>query len=228
MVPVVCLRQPDVTQSTSRGVVTMSPAPLQVELLSWKSNKDLTGDGGIIKTTVREGNGWEHAKNKDEVVGERSPRPGLAIDTQTLHSAACGLLLMCPAMRLGRIAFSHQPAPRHLTAVLRPAQQTACRIDSRMPTVVLSQLHAVKYEVRVKDSGEVVAASPADGASFPLPEPRPLRGFADAVKAMKKGEAARLLVRNSDCKHSGCMSTPLPICRLILCKAWAHCWTGGR
>jgi hypothetical protein len=57
--------------------------------------------------------------------------------------------------------------------------------------------------VRLKDSGEVVAASAADSGSFPLPAPRPLRGFADAVKAMKKGEAARLIVRNSDCEHPG-------------------------
>ena len=67
--------------------------------------------------------------------------------------------------------------------------------------------------MRVKDSGEVVAASPADGATFPLPEPRPLRGFADAVKAMKKGEAARLLVRNSDCEH--CLSVRLHGCGLL-------------
>lgn len=57
--------------------------------------------------------------------------------------------------------------------------------------------------MRLKDSGEVVTASPADGESFPLPEPRPLGGFAEAVKAMKKGEAARLIVRNSDCEHPG-------------------------
>lgn len=49
----------------------------------------------------------------------------------------------------------------------------------------------------------MVTASPADGESFPLPEPRPLGGFAEAVKAMKKGEAARLIVRNSDCEHPG-------------------------
>ena len=78
------------------------------------------------------------------------------------------------------------------------------RCQSVPPTLASSCCHAVKYEVRLKDSGEVVAASPADGESFPLPEPRPLRGFADAVKAMKKGEAARLVVRNSDCERSSC------------------------
>lgn len=61
---------------------------------------------------------------------------------------------------------------------------------------------AVKYEVRVKDSGEVVAASPAGGATFPLPSPAPLRAFGTAVPAMKKGEKAKLIVRNSDCEIS--------------------------
>ena len=52
---------------------------MQVELLSWKSNKDLTGDGGIIKTTTREGEGWDHAKNRDELVGEHCHRPGACV-----------------------------------------------------------------------------------------------------------------------------------------------------
>lgn len=41
-----------------------------VELLSWKSVKDITGDGGIIKTTSKEGSGWDNPKDKDEVLGE--------------------------------------------------------------------------------------------------------------------------------------------------------------
>lgn len=32
--------------------------------------KDLSGDGGVIKTVVQEGKGWEHPKGKDEVIGE--------------------------------------------------------------------------------------------------------------------------------------------------------------
>lgn len=42
---------------------------LQVELLSWKSMKDLAGDGGVIKTVVTAGDGWDRPKNKDEVLG---------------------------------------------------------------------------------------------------------------------------------------------------------------
>lgn len=45
---------------------------MQVELLSWKSIKDIAGDGGIIKTIETEGKGWEKPKDKDEALGECS------------------------------------------------------------------------------------------------------------------------------------------------------------
>ena len=87
MVPVVLL-QTLVAISAPHLASSQSHQPLlQVELLSWKSNKDLTGDGGIIKTTVREGNGWDHAKNKDEVVGEHSHWPGVCTNS-AVHCAA--------------------------------------------------------------------------------------------------------------------------------------------
>lgn len=43
--------------------------PAQVELLSWKSIKDLAGDGGIIKTVQVEGSGWQKPSDKDEARG---------------------------------------------------------------------------------------------------------------------------------------------------------------
>jgi hypothetical protein len=75
---------------------------LQVELLSWKSNKDLTGDGGIIKTTTREGKGWDHAKNRDEVVGEHS---------SSLHF--CASCCSVPQLHLAQL-------PAWLRAATRP------------------------------------------------------------------------------------------------------------
>eukprot|EP00271_Cylindrocystis_brebissonii_P015505 TRINITY_DN38413_c0_g1_i1.p1 TRINITY_DN38413_c0_g1~~TRINITY_DN38413_c0_g1_i1.p1 ORF type:complete len:597 (-),score=203.22 TRINITY_DN38413_c0_g1_i1:734-2524(-) len=39
----------------------------EVELLDWTSVKDISGDGGIIKTVIHEGKKWEHPKDKDEV-----------------------------------------------------------------------------------------------------------------------------------------------------------------
>lgn len=41
----------------------------EVELLSWKSIKDIIGDGSIMKTIVKEGEGWEQPKGKDEAKG---------------------------------------------------------------------------------------------------------------------------------------------------------------
>jgi FK506-binding protein 4/5 len=40
----------------------------EVELLSWKSVKDIMGDGGIIKNTVKEGTGWATPKDEDEAM----------------------------------------------------------------------------------------------------------------------------------------------------------------
>jgi FK506-binding protein 4/5 len=39
----------------------------EVELLDWKSVKDISGDGGVIKTTINEGTGWDQPKDDDEV-----------------------------------------------------------------------------------------------------------------------------------------------------------------
>ena len=55
----------------------------QVELLSWKSIKDIVGDGGVIKTIETEGKGWEKPRDKDEALGGS---PGFT--AETLQTAA--------------------------------------------------------------------------------------------------------------------------------------------
>lgn len=40
-----------------------------MELLSWKSIKDIAGDGGVIKTVQAEGQGWAKPTDKDETLG---------------------------------------------------------------------------------------------------------------------------------------------------------------
>jgi len=40
----------------------------EVELLTWRSVKDVEGDGGLIKTVVAEGEGWQTPGDADEVV----------------------------------------------------------------------------------------------------------------------------------------------------------------
>ena len=42
---------------------------LQVELLSWKSTKDITDDGGVTKATLEEGRDWKKPSGQDEVLG---------------------------------------------------------------------------------------------------------------------------------------------------------------
>lgn len=40
----------------------------EVELIDWKSVKDISGDGGVIKTIVKEGEGWATPKDADQVL----------------------------------------------------------------------------------------------------------------------------------------------------------------
>eukprot|EP00262_Sarcandra_glabra_P003861 TRINITY_DN1468_c1_g1_i2.p1 TRINITY_DN1468_c1_g1~~TRINITY_DN1468_c1_g1_i2.p1 ORF type:complete len:535 (-),score=113.95 TRINITY_DN1468_c1_g1_i2:167-1771(-) len=39
-----------------------------VEMLSWRTIRDLSSDGGILKKTVRDGEGWAYPKEADEVI----------------------------------------------------------------------------------------------------------------------------------------------------------------
>ena len=41
----------------------------EVELLSWKSESDLTSDGGVVKAVLAEGSGWAHPGDLDEATG---------------------------------------------------------------------------------------------------------------------------------------------------------------
>lgn len=40
----------------------------EVELLNWKSIKDISGDGGVIKKILKEGEDWDNPKDRDEVI----------------------------------------------------------------------------------------------------------------------------------------------------------------
>ncbi|KAJ0100485.1 hypothetical protein Patl1_21095 [Pistacia atlantica] len=48
-----------------------------IELLSWSTIRDITGDGGILKKIIKEGEGWATPRDNDEVFGN-SNRDSLA------------------------------------------------------------------------------------------------------------------------------------------------------
>jgi len=43
-----------------------------IELLTWSTIRDLTGDGGIMKKLTREGEGWATPREADEVLGNNT------------------------------------------------------------------------------------------------------------------------------------------------------------
>ncbi|GIL42473.1 hypothetical protein Vafri_434 [Volvox africanus] len=70
----------------------------EVELLSWRSTKDISGDGGVIKTIVQEGSGWSTCQDLFEakvaytarVAGSETP---FATSDGTLFTVKDGLLV---------------------------------------------------------------------------------------------------------------------------------------
>jgi FKBP-type peptidyl-prolyl cis-trans isomerase len=55
----------------------------EVELLSWRSVKDVAGDGGVVKTVLSEGEGWQTPGDADEVVVEYEVRAGAAAEQES-------------------------------------------------------------------------------------------------------------------------------------------------
>lgn len=44
----------------------------EIELISWNSIRDISGDGGILKKIIKEGQGWATPRDVDEVLGNIS------------------------------------------------------------------------------------------------------------------------------------------------------------
>jgi len=44
----------------------------EIEMLSWSTIRDLTGDGRIMKKLIREGEGWATPREDDEVLGNNT------------------------------------------------------------------------------------------------------------------------------------------------------------
>lgn len=44
----------------------------EIELISWNSIRDISGDGGILKKIIKEGQGWATPRDVDEALGNIS------------------------------------------------------------------------------------------------------------------------------------------------------------
>lgn len=89
-----------------------------VELISWKSVKDISGDGGVIKKVLAEGSGYEKPSGKDEVTvtykmdgaadetaqtfpADSAPCLGLSTAVPTMKNGERALLTLSPAYAEG-------------------------------------------------------------------------------------------------------------------------------
>lgn len=109
-------------------------SPAQVELLSWKSTKDITDDGGVTKATLEEGRDWKKPSGRDEVLG------GCPY-TEALH---CVRLAVLPCAQ-SRAVLCMQLDHSHLFCMcLTPSYQAAgCLRGSNMT------LHAQHLQARL-------------------------------------------------------------------------------
>jgi len=148
----------------------------EVELLGWKSSKDLSGDGGVVKTVLVEGTGWEVAKEADGGRLSYTVRhPGAAADQEPLcrvdelqldrlKDAPRGLALALRTMKAGETALLVL-APAY-TAALLPgnpaAQQAALEVELTLETID-------KLEVIDKTDGRVVKRVTTPGEGYERP-----------------------------------------------------------
>lgn len=57
-----------------------------VEMISWSTIRDVTGDGGVLKKIITEGEDWATPKDGDEVSGDHSiVSQTKCIDTPFIH-----------------------------------------------------------------------------------------------------------------------------------------------
>eukprot|EP00775_Hariotina_reticulata_P005268 gene5268-5503_t len=90
----------------------------EVELLSWKSVKDITGDGGVIKTILSEGQGWQNPKDADEVVVTFSAHVKPAADAKR-SAAEAGAPLVASSPEGGSTFFVGDAPCKGLAAALK-------------------------------------------------------------------------------------------------------------
>lgn len=83
-----------------------------IELLSWRSSKDLMGDGGIIKTVAEEGDGWQQPGRDDELEVEYAVTAG---DRQVYASEGAATLA------LARVEEDPSSAPPYFCRALAEA-----------------------------------------------------------------------------------------------------------
>ncbi|KAF3645270.1 Peptidyl-prolyl cis-trans isomerase FKBP65 [Capsicum annuum] len=75
----------------------------EIELVSWNSIRDISGDGGISKKIIKEGEGWATPKDVDEVLGHLYPAMKKCI--KTMRKGEIVELTVKPAYYFGNSSF---------------------------------------------------------------------------------------------------------------------------
>lgn len=93
----------------------------EVELLSWKSTKDLRGDGGVVKTVLAEGSGWEKAREGDGAVISYSAADAAGATLASADDLALPSLADAPCAGLA-LALASMKAGERASVLLTPVE----------------------------------------------------------------------------------------------------------
>ncbi|GFR45320.1 hypothetical protein Agub_g6687 [Astrephomene gubernaculifera] len=157
----------------------------EVELLSWRSVKDISGDGGVIKTILAEGSGWEQCQELFEakvsyiarVAGSETPFascppeepvvfptreghlvPALATAVKTMKKGEKAALKVKPAYGFGEAGSEQYGVPPNADLEIELTLQGWNHVENVNPegSVVKKTLVAVDSEYRKPNEGAKV------------------------------------------------------------------------
>lgn len=190
----------------------------EVELLSWKSIKDLTGDGCVVKTVTAEGTGWETAKDIDGAIVTYALRAaGAAADAPPLAGGDKVELARCadaPCAALARVLVSMKAGESARVAVKNaphggPAYLAGLAPEGVAEGVLEVTLNAIQKVERVANTDDevlkkILAAGsgyerPNEGASVTVK----LSGALAATGAVFSPEAERSFMTDDEAVPEG-------------------------
>ncbi|XP_061369920.1 peptidyl-prolyl cis-trans isomerase FKBP65-like [Gastrolobium bilobum] len=133
-----------------------------IEMLSWSSIRDLTGDGGIMKKIIREGEGWATPREADEVLVKYEARLANGMHFQSDQGVEFNVSdgYLCPAMsiavktmRKGEVA---ELAMKFLYGLSQNSNRTTKLDDCLLPdcNITTIKLELVSWKIVTDVTGD--------------------------------------------------------------------------
>lgn len=190
----------------------------EVELLSWKSVNDLCGDGGVVKKTVREGEGYDRPGLEDEVCVsyvvrnldsgaevERTPEEGVEF---TLGDGC-----LCPAVK---IAVQNMKMNEEVELTVQPSyafgdEGKGDALPGGTPVAIVLSLLSWKKVERVEKDGSIMKKTLREGEGYERPNEgasvtvRYVARLEDGTVFEERGEGSELTFTTDEEEVAACV-----------------------